>query len=180
MDVITELDLSWMAAIVGFKGRISRKKNKMRATPQLVLWVQMANHQIASRMCEMTGTHPEPASSVMSTWDRRGCIEHCPEAHVHISEVIMPLTTKWSVTGTAAAIVLYNLMPYIVSDNTDSLRTVMEECLANATLAGPGSGATRQAAVRLAEKGWKLPPVVLRAFSDSAIENLLARSDMIF
>jgi len=88
---------------------------------------------------------------------RRNCAEHCPESHVHMRDVAMPDTVRWSVTGVAAAVVLWNLMPYL-STSHEPWEWALGQCLKQARTAGRGSGAVKKTVMRLALLGWKMPP----------------------
>jgi hypothetical protein len=160
---ITETDKAWMAAIVDLKGSVVRKKNKMRKTPQVVLTMSAKNPRIAARLSALTGTAPEAhPSPTAEQFLRRACAEHCTEPHVHVGEYPwqMPETTRWSVTGIAAAIVLVNLAPYM-STYADYAGSVAE-VFATFAAKGQGSGAVRATVNRLDELGWSVPPIVKR------------------
>jgi len=156
---ISQAQLGWMAAVLDLKGMCIRKRNKTRATPQLVLVVESREHAVIRKLAEMTGSNPEakrPAD--IKEWMRRGCVEHCPQPHQHVHDEkwSMPLTSRWTVTGVVAGIVLYNLAPYFVSDKPYA--AFAEEALRNAVLTGQGSGASKAAIARLVTLGWDLPP----------------------
>jgi hypothetical protein len=158
--VIPEAKLAWMAAVLDFKGATVRKTNPMRATPQLVLTIESSNIGVIREMCRLTGTSAEarPVHHA-AQWMQRGCSEHCPDAHIeHSGE--MPVTARWSVTGACAAIVLWNVIPYMVTDR--GLRDTMDEALANLVLTGQGSGMVKSAIRRLEALGWALPPAIAR------------------
>src|SRR5262245_51443888 len=97
---------AWMAGVLDLRGRLTYKNNKMRKTRQITLSFDTTETRVLHRMCELTGTQPEmrtqkPLSPVI----RRSCIEHCPEAHVHIEEHLMwPKTGRWTVTGSALVV----------------------------------------------------------------------------
>jgi len=155
--MVKAADLGWMAAVIDLKGILLRKRNRSRATPQLVIVVDSRNFDVIRRLAEMTGTNPEAKriQTLNTDWSRRGCSEHCPEAHVHFT-VHMPDTQRWSVTGVAAAVVLHNLRPYLVSSEKP-YDEFTEEALANAVLSGRGSGAVKATLARLIALGWELP-----------------------
>jgi hypothetical protein len=155
---LTPATLGWMAAIIDLKGILLRKKNQSRATPQLVMVVDSKNFAVIGRLAELTGTQPEAkrVQDVKAEWLRRGCTEHCPEAHVHVHDNWhMPETQRWSTTGVAAAVVLTGLRPYLISDKPYD--DFIEEALRNAALTGQGSGAVKATISRLVSLGWALP-----------------------
>jgi hypothetical protein len=161
--MITEVELGWAAAVLDCRGKISYKANKMRATRQQVILVESKVQQVIKRLADMTGTKPEVHRNqvIKIEWDRRGCIEHCPDAHIHEYRKEMPEVFKWSATGVSAAIVIYNLLPYLTLK--EQWRPVMVNVLEQAALEGPGSGAIRAAARRLGTLGWRMPEQVFES-----------------
>lgn len=157
---LTEADKAWMAAVIDLKGMVIRKHNKMRKTPQLVLYVGTKDARIAARLSALTGTSPEAHEQKgLEEFLRRGCVEHCKDAHVHMHKQ-MPLITRWSVTGVAAAMVLANLAPYM--STYPDYAGVVAEILVNFAAKGQGSGATRSAILRLEQLGWRIPMGISR------------------
>lgn len=161
---VSKADMAWMAGVIDLKGAVIRKANKSRRTPQLVLYVAVKDERVALRLSALTGTAPEQRPSpTAEDFMRRGCTEHCPAPHVHVHEDgpypwSMPLVTRWSLTGVAAAVVLVNLSPYM-STFGDYLGHVAEMTV-NFAAQGQGSGASRAAVARLESLGWKIPPQV--------------------
>jgi hypothetical protein len=167
MKMISKADLGWMAAVIDLKGRIYHKKNRKRATPQLVLHVQSKDRHIIARLADLTGTEPEPHDAKgPADFMRHPCREHCPKAHVHVIEYPwqMPESGTWTITGVAMGIVLFNLAPHMVTDrpfqssNSYTYHEAMVTVFGNATLKGQGSGAVRSSALRLMNLGWRVPP----------------------
>ena len=173
--MITETDKAWAAAIFDFQAHVIRRSNGHRAegSEHVTIYVDTKISQISLRLSEMTGTKPEPHSNghadLKLEWLRRGCAEHCPEAHVHLTaeDVNMPPTVKWSVSGAAAAIVLWNLYPYMATTKTAPDGTPPKEpwdwamavCFASTRLSGRGAAAALGAIRRLHALGWDLPPL---------------------
>lgn len=163
--MIPDADRAWLAAILDLKGHIIRKNNKTRRTPQLVLMVESAQLRVIERLCALTGQSVEPDKNEgrrHRDWLARGCTEHCPEPHVHHEGSPMPPIGRWTATGTAAAVVLHNVIPFMVTDQ--GLADMKDEILANVVLSGQGSGATKAAIRRLAALGWELPPLIAEKF----------------
>lgn len=157
---LTEADKAWMAAVIDLKGTVIRKHNKMRKTPQLVLYVGTKDARIAERLSSLTGTAPEAhEQKQLGEFLRRGCVEHCKDAHVHTHKP-MPFVTRWSVTGVAAATVLANLAPYM--STYPDYAGVVAEILVNFAAKGQGSSATRAAVLRLEALGWRIPMGISR------------------
>ena len=156
---ISKSDLGWVAGIIDLKAMIVRKNNKRRKTPQIVLLVDCKEDRVVRRLAKLTGTAPEAHSQhPLKPFMRRGCKEHCKEPHIHVDEEYpwnMPETTRWTLTGAAAAIVLYNLSPYM-STYTEYRGTV-DMIFATMVTEGQGSGQVRASVKRLAELGWTIP-----------------------
>lgn len=160
---VSVADMAWMAGIIDAKGAVVRKNNKTRRTPQVVLYVQAKDARIARFLSELTGTAPEPREARgPDTFVRRGCAEHCLVPHVHVGDAEypwqMPETTRWSLTGIAAAVVLVNLAPFMCT-YADYAADVAE-VLGSFAADGRGSGAVRRTVLRLSELGWQIPAVV--------------------
>jgi hypothetical protein len=161
--VITEADKGWLAGILDIQGHLTRKSNAQRAdgSVQMVLYVQTKSLGIASRLCALTGVNVEfhEHRSLKEEWTRKGCADHCPEAHVHTAPANMPDMARWSLTGAAAAVVLWNLRSQLASDE-ENWDAALAACLAGTRLSGPGSGMTLKAIRRLHQLGWDLPAVM--------------------
>ena len=161
--MISEATKGWVAAILDFQGHVQKRNNIKRAegSIQISIYVDTSIDGIPQRLCELTGTSPGEHENkrLKQEWVRRGCEEHCPEAHVHIREVNMPLTTRWSVTGIAASIILWNARPYMVT-NHEPWDWCMAQGLTQAKVAGRGSAATIAAIKRLNSLGWDIPPIL--------------------
>lgn len=163
MPEITREKRAWVGAILDMKGTIIYKQNAQRATPQIVLMVESTNNGVVAELGRLTGSTIEPRESrFRPAWMRRGCITHCPEPDVEYPEQpdYLPAQTRWTVTGAAAAIVLYNCIPYMVTDK--GMQTALDEILGNVNLQGRSGNSARQAVARLAACGWPLPPRIER------------------
>lgn len=158
MATIPLKDLGWMAGVIDLKGKVVRKKNTQRATPQLVLYVETKEQKVIQKLSKLTGTNPEVRKShALKEWMRRGCMEHCPEAHVHVEDdpTMMPMIARWTTTGASAAVILHNLIPYMVS--SEKMTAYLNEMLENTVFSGQGSGMVLSSITRLSKLGWKLP-----------------------
>lgn len=151
--------LGWMAGILDMQGHVIQKRNQQRSTSQVVVMVESVNRPVVSRLCDLTGQQAElkDATPLPEAWSRRGCIEHCPDAHVHlVDEKPLRQRSRWTVTGASAAIVLHGVQSYLTSweeKYADAYHLIMEEV----ALSGRGSGMTRVGARRLMGLGWELP-----------------------
>ena len=156
--MITNRELGWMAGVLDMKGRVYYKNNKMRATPQAVLAVETKQMAVIRELSRLTGTNPElKKAQPLKDFMRRGCIDHCPGAHVHQlhEESMMPEVARWTVTGVSMAVVLYSLLPYLRVDR--DLELAMQSCMKDAVLTGRGSVAAIRALIRLRDLGWEIP-----------------------
>jgi hypothetical protein len=168
--LISEADKGYFAAIIDFQGHVVRRSNGHRAegSEHVSLYVDTRIQEITSKLCAMTGTNPEPKANghaaLKVEWLRRGCVEHCPEPHQHVGEgdITMPPTVKWSATGCSAAIILWNLLPYMKTTR-EPWEWAMGICFASTRLHGRGSQAALTAIRRLHSLGWDLPPLFREA-----------------
>lgn len=160
---VSMTDMAWMAGVIDLKGTMLRKRNQSRRTTQFVLYVQTKNERIAARLSALTGTAPEshtPPTAEMFL--RRNCAEHCVTPHVHVNDGPypwqMPRTTRWALTGIAAAVVLANLAPFMSTcgDYAADVAEIVRDFAAE----GQGSGAVRKTLARLSALGWQIPPAV--------------------
>lgn len=163
-------DLGWMAGVIDLKGRILVKQNKMRKTRQIVLAVESAERPVIKRLARMTGTNPEyMAQRPLKDWMRRGCNDHCPEAHIHIhDEREMPPMSRWTITGAGAATVLTTLLPFLATDR--GWEDLIKEVLDNTPLTGQGATAVLGSLNRLRELGWDLPEKFEAALDSTKVE----------
>lgn len=154
------MDLAWFAGVLDMKGTVIRKRNQQRRTPQLVLYVETKNYNVVRALSQLTGTRPElQAQRKVEEWMRRSCAEHCPEKHVHAGDRYpggMPAIGRWTASGAAAAVVIYNTLPLMHTNR--GLEEAMNEMLDQSTTSGQGWGATRKALRRLRDLGWRMPP----------------------
>lgn len=158
---ISDADLGWIAAIIDMKGSIIVKDNKTRrnSTPQIVLRVDTTDKRIAQRLAELTGTSPEERemSPMSPEFLRRGCKEHCLEPHIHVTddEKRVPLSTRWTVTGTSMGVVIWNIRKYMTTYS--EYAPYMGLVFSNAVTKGQGVGMVRASVKRLKDLGWRIP-----------------------
>jgi hypothetical protein len=150
-------DLGWMAAVMDLKARFLRKNNKDRSphTSQVLMYVESVQTGVVRKLATLTGTKVELTEHIATKdgfW-RRGCGEHCEEAHVHVDTGHFKPTMRWTITGASMATVLYNLAPYMLTEVDEYI----DLGLRNTALRGRGSGAALGALRRLSGLGWKLP-----------------------
>jgi hypothetical protein len=166
--MIPDAKLAWVAAVLDLKGAVIRKNNQTRATPQLVLYVDSKQHGVVRELCQLTGQDAEPHTPrPKKEWMQRGCAEHCPEPdREHSGE--LPPTSRWTVTGAAAAVILHNVIPFMVTSRGVELEEAMNEMVKNLALTGRGSGAVFAASRRLADLGWELPLLLAKRLREVA------------
>jgi hypothetical protein len=156
---ISMTSLGWMAGIIDLKGRLHYKANQQRVTTQTILNVDSKDPAIIRQLGLLTGTKPEfKNTKSLSDFIRRGCNEHCPEAHVHVTdrEWIAEIS-RWTITGAGLVVVLDNLLPFLVIDK--GYREVVDQIQKVTAYSGRGSGAVYATLARLRDLGWDLPPV---------------------
>lgn len=94
-------------------------------------------------------------------------MRHCLEAHIHVDEGrVVPETTKWSVTGTALGIVIWNLRKYMTTypDYAPYMGLVFK----NTVTKGQGVGMVRSSVTRLRDLGWRIPAKIERELTLNA------------
>jgi hypothetical protein len=165
--MISEKDLGWIAGVFDFKGRIIRKRNEQRRTPQTLIYVESKQLEIIQALAQLTGTSPEAKKqSTLSDWIRVGCLEHCPERHVHVSRAdqgwSMPRTSRWTLTGASMVVFLYSVLPYLRIDR--GYQEAVDAIIADQDLEGRGADAIWRAVRRMVNLGWPLPPVYLAPY----------------
>lgn len=167
--MISVQQLGWMAGVVDLKGRLSYKRNALRATRQITLSVETKEWPIAQRLCALTGTAPEIRDRTpLNEMFRRGCVEHCPEAHVHVDRdgIFMPRSTRWTITGAGLVVVYDSLKEYLTVDRyADAVKEVDE----NVALTGRGSVTVLVTCNRLQNLGWALPEAYAQALTDRLV-----------
>lgn len=176
--------LGWMAGVVDLKGRLVYKNNRLRATPQAVLTVNSKEFLIIRTLSAMTGTNPEMMKAIpMKDFMRRGCNDHCPEPHVHVSEMgatEMPPMARWTITGAGMVVVLNELIPFLQVDR--GWQAAMEDTMEVTVLDGRGSAAVMTQLFRLRSLGWDIPEefgtaldeyVLNRVQADAAVADVL-------
>jgi hypothetical protein len=167
--------LGWMAGVIDLKGKIVFKNNKLRNTRQITLYVQSKEIGIIRSLGELTGTRPElkAAEEVPAIFNlRHNCREHCPEAHTHVNapgEGMMPQQGRWTISGAAMVVVLYNLRPFLVMDRgwDETMDLVIDQTVRS----GRGFQAVKVALVRLQDLGWKIPPMFATALIEEEEED---------
>jgi len=162
--VISEADLGWAAGIIDFQGHIVKKNNAMRArgSVQVTLYVETSLTEIVTKLGQLTATSPEAMKATLRSPDitRKSCIQHCPEAHVHVAYEggEMPPQSRWTVGGASAAIVVWNVRDLLVTKK-EPWDWALAMTLASTRLSGQGSGTAVQAIRRMAAAGWEMPPL---------------------
>ncbi len=128
-----------------------------RAEPNLRITVRSKQQALVARLAEMAGTSTSSREGgVVDAIARRGCIEHCPEQHIH-HETKMPTIFIWEINGVGAAIVLYNIVDIMVTDR-DLLVGFMERTLDMAPAPGArGAAMVLKTTLRLRALGWAIP-----------------------
>lgn len=161
---LSQSKLCWVAGVFDLKARVINKNNKQRSkqSVQMVLYVESKNYTVIRTLCRLTGTSVETQEAQdHPDWMRKGCAEHCPDQHVHVNNTNgysfgMPAISRWTATGAAAAIILYNVIPHMETER--GLGDALEEMLEQTVTSGQGWGAVKASIRRLRDLGWTLPP----------------------
>jgi hypothetical protein len=159
---VTPASIAWMAGILDAHGHIYVKTNSDRAagSEQVVLHLSSSKSELIIKLSQMTGTKEDrsviKAKSI--DWTARGCTAHCPEAHIHYHSEL-PKATRWAVTGSALAIVLWNTRRHMVS-TAQPWDAALSTCLEQTRLTGQGARAVQRSTQRMASLGWPIPPLL--------------------
>lgn len=158
--MLPAVTLGWVAGIIDLKGRLIYKVNKQRATDQVVLIVESKELGIIRQLGRLTGTKPDAKiARPIKDFMRRGCLEHCPESHVHVNDFgadrEMPPVSRWTITGAGMVVIIDNVLPYLCVDR--DWEAAMETVRMNTVLEGQGSGAVFATLSRLKALSWDLP-----------------------
>ncbi len=162
-SAITVPQLGWMAGVIDMKGRTRKLTTKTRTSPMFTLMVETSNLPVVRRLAKLTGTRAQYSErKKLPESMRRGCVEHCPEAHNHVHPVI-PTIGRWHVSGVGAIIVLDNLLPHFI-DNASQYAQFIDEALEFVTPAGKkrGRAAIDKSIRRLAALGFEVMPELER------------------
>ena len=162
--MLTPAKMGWMAGIIDLKGHIYIKKNAQRSTRQIVLTVDSKFPGIIRELGVLCGTKPESANAKpLKDFMRRSCNEHCPEAHIHVDDRIMPGIHRWTITGIALAVVLDALEPVLTEDK--GFPEYKDEILSTMDMGGRGSGQVMATLNKLQLLGWPMPARVVEVLA---------------
>lgn len=167
--MLPAVTLGWVAGIIDLKGKLIYKANRTRATPQVVLHVESKEFGIIRELGRLTGTRPDAKiQRPVKDFMRKGCLEHCPESHVHVNDIggerEMPPVARWTVTGAGMVVVISNVLPFLHVDR--DWEAAIETVRADTVLDGQGSGAVLASLYRLRNLGWDLPGDYDQAVTD--------------
>lgn len=165
--LMPEHDLRWFAAVFEMRGKVRKLQPESRKNPLFSMVLETGRINVIRRMAAMTGSVPritEPTAFSASL--RKGCAEHCPTPHKHITHNL-PLIGRWHISGAGAIVVATAIVPYMLEDTTE-LEVFAEDAMRYVPRVGVGRGrhAVNQTILRLAGLGWSIPPALHRAGDD--------------
>ena len=154
-----------MAAVVENKGRLRLIETDSRATVQASVRVQTTLAAVARRLGELTDKEIRVIQPKRIKFaNRKGCSDHCPDAHVHVETEMTP-TATWEIGGAGAAIVLHNLVPFMSGAETELPKSrylrFIDEVIEAVPVEGRGRHAVDLSIARLSRLGWKIPDGLL-------------------
>lgn len=138
-----EIPLGYIAGIIDARGHIEVQLR--HGTQQPRLSVTTRRLALLEHLAQLTGTN---VSIDNRGYERRPCGEHCSEAHSHV----VRQSAKWRVDSSRATIVLYNVVPLLVSQRAEALAALRIGL--QAYPARRGNTADQMSAL-----GWALPEV---------------------
>lgn len=96
--------LAYLAGLIDVRAKISVVRVNGVLLPRVAL--SSPDPRVAAFLGEATGMKPV---TVRRNYDRFGCDVHCEQRHVHVFST----TSRWSVTGAKATIVLASIRPLL-------------------------------------------------------------------
>lgn len=133
--------MAYVAGVIDARGHLEANKRHGVAQPRIRVTTKRV--ALLNYLARVTGTKVVRDDR---GYERRGCSEHCTDAHVHI----VRQSAQWTVDSSRATIVLFNIQPYVVANKTEVgalLRIGLQSYPA-----ARGNTADRMAAL-----GWLLP-----------------------
>lgn len=134
-------ELAYAAALIDTLGTMRLRDVGGTQLPNLT--IQARYGDALSWLGEKTGTK---ITTIIKDYNRAGCGEHCPEAHVHI----LSTSGRWVVTGVKATVVLHNVLPYLRVQRVQAIDLVA---------AGQTIGYKGNVVELMRERGWDIPPL---------------------
>lgn len=107
--MIPEKDLIWFAGVTDSIGRIHCKNDYNMLT---LTFSSSKRPDLAPIIAAMTGVQRTTIQLSEIGYLRRGCVEHCPEAHIHVPPR-KGRSILLKMAGARAYTVLWNLYPYL-------------------------------------------------------------------
>jgi len=132
-------ELAYAAALIDTLGTLSLRDVGGTRLPNLT--VQARHRDALAWLGRMTDTR---ITEIKKDYNRAGCGEHCPEAHVHIVSV----TGRWVITGVKATIVLHNVLPFLLVQRVGAIDLVT---------AGQTIGYKGNVVEKMRNMGWEIP-----------------------
>jgi hypothetical protein len=157
--MIARTDLAWVAGVFDLKHSAIRRANDH--TRRLVLPVQDSDFAIIKRISDLSGSNvtPRTTTTPLPEWMRRACSDHCKDKHI-VYEAL-PRRHEWKLNGISAAIILYNVLPYMIHRKDIQLEGRMWETIKTTPYTGGGSTTCRVIIRKLSGLGWGLPDYVM-------------------
>lgn len=118
MRQLADAEIAYVAGVLDTLGYF-----RVRETPDGTrlphIAVSTPNVPLLAYLGELTGV---TVFATTRTYDRHRCMQHCEEAHQHV----VSRSSRWSVTGARATIVLAAIRPYVRlhADDVDELLAV--------------------------------------------------------
>lgn len=139
--MISDTDLAYLAGVIDVMGRVwTRPSSNGRRLP--LLEINAKQPDLMEWLGSLTGTEVITTSR---DYMRLGCTEHCKEQHVHATST----SSRWSVTGAKATIVLFGIEPF-----SYLRRAEVEYALGLGLLAEMRAQTVRD----MKSRGWAIPP----------------------
>lgn len=137
---LTEAELAYIAAVINTRARI-KKLTLKTGTVIPVVHLSTPDMELLQYLGGLTGITP---FLTHRSYQKHRCNEHCPDKHEHVESQ----SSRWSISGAKATILLSAIQPY-VRFQTAVVNEVVDLGLDASHKPGTVS--------RMAELGWPLP-----------------------
>lgn len=138
---MNDTEIAYLAGILDARGLF--EINVRHTYPQPRLRVTTRRTELLSWLAERTGTAVVEDSR---GYNRKLCGTHCQDAHVHVARQ----SAQWTVDSSRATVVLYNVQPYLISQQSQGRKLL----LAGLERFPPAKGDVPR---QMAQLGWKIP-----------------------
>lgn len=150
---IKETDLAWLAGVIDSSSSTYTHKNgNGRVSYRLAISMKNDKKSLMDRISSLTGAEPVRRDQLTPPHTeermRRGCVDHCPEAHIHVA--YQPRNSgRITLSAVRCYVVLWNVYAFL------SEGSKYDHILDDPYWAGRGPG--KKVCKSMMELGWEMP-----------------------